>query len=202
VGAGAVIGGDGYLHARAYVGRRCVLGDRVVLQPGAVVGSDGFGYAFVDGAYRRIPQLGIVEIGDDVEIGANACIDRATLGATRIARGTKIDNLVQIAHNVAIGEHGALAAQSGVAGSTRLGKGVRLGGQAGLVGHLRVGDGVQVGAQAGVIGDIPAGVTVSGYPARPHSEAMRAEAALRRLPDLARRVRALEKSRDRNEKRP
>ncbi|MFQ5427149.1 MAG: UDP-3-O-(3-hydroxymyristoyl)glucosamine N-acyltransferase [Gaiellales bacterium] len=206
VGAGAYVGelaelgGDCYLHPHVFLGRRCVLGDRVMVQAGAVIGSDGFGYAFVEGHYRRIPQIGIVVIGDDVEIGANACIDRATLGATRIAAGTKIDNLVQIAHNVAIAEDSALAAQSGVAGSTRLGKGVRLGGQAGLVGHLRVGDGAQVGAQAGVIGDIPPGVTVSGYPARPHHEAMRAEAALRRLPDLARRVRALEKRRDRDEK--
>lgn len=196
VGEAAVLGEDCYLHPHAHVGRRCVLGDRVILQPAAVVGSDGFGYAFVEGRYRRIPQIGIVVIGDDVEIGANACIDRATLGATRIERGTKIDNLVQVAHNVAIAEDSALAAQSGVAGSTRLGKRVRLGGQAGLGGHLRIGDGAQVGAQAGVIGDVPPGVTVSGYPARPHREAMRAEAALRRLPELARRVRALEERRD------
>jgi len=195
IGEAAELGEDCYLYPHAYVGRRCVLGDRVVLQPAAVIGSDGFGYAFVDGRYRRIPQIGIVVIGDDVEIGANACIDRATLGVTRIGRGTKIDNLVQVAHNVAIAEDSALAAQSGVAGSTRIGKHVRLGGQAGLAGHIRVGDGVQVGAQAGVIGDVPPGVTVSGYPARPHHEAMRAEAALRRLPDLARRVRALEKGR-------
>lgn len=192
VGEGAELGPECYLYPHAYVGRGCVLGARVVLQPSAVVGSDGFGYAFTEGRYRRIPQLGIVVLGDDVEIGANACIDRATLGQTRIERGTKIDNLVQVAHNVAIGEDSALAAQSGVAGSTRLGKRVRLGGQAGLVGHIRVGDGAQAGAQAGVIGDIPPGVTVSGYPARPHQEAMRAEAAVRRLPELARRVRALE----------
>jgi UDP-3-O-[3-hydroxymyristoyl] glucosamine N-acyltransferase len=196
VGEEALLGEDCYLYPHAYVGRRCVLGARVVLQPAAVVGSDGFGYAFVDGSYRRIPQIGIVVIGDDVEIGANACIDRATLGATSIERGTKIDNLVQVAHNVAIAENSALAAQSGVAGSTRIGKWVRLGGQAGIVGHARIGDGAQIGAQAGVIGDVPPGVTVSGYPARPHQEAMRAEAALRRLPDLARRVRALEARRD------
>lgn len=196
VGEAAELGEDCYLHPHAYVGRRCVLGARVVLQPAAVVGSDGFGYAFVDGRYRRIPQLGIVRIGDDVEIGANACIDRATLGVTRIGRGTKIDNLVQVAHNVAIAEDGALAAQSGVAGSARIGNRVRLGGQAGVVGHIRIGDGAQVGAQAGVIGDVAPGVTVSGYPARPHQEAMRAEAALRRLPELARRVRALEQRRD------
>ncbi len=192
VGEDAVLGADVYLHPHAHVGRGCVLGDRVVLHAGAVLGSDGFGYAPVDGAYRKVPQLGIVVVEDDVEIGANACIDRATFGATRIGRGTKIDNLVQIAHNVAVGEHSALAAQSGVAGSTRLGRGVVLGGQAGLSGHLRIGDGARVAAQAGVIGHIEAGETVSGYPARPHRETLRAAAYLRKLPELDRRIRALE----------
>jgi UDP-3-O-[3-hydroxymyristoyl] glucosamine N-acyltransferase len=195
----AVIGEDCLLHARAYLGRRCVLGDRVILQPGAVVGADGFGYAPVDGVYRKIPQIGIVVVEDDVEIGANACIDRATLGETRIGCGTKIDNLVQIAHNVAIGDHSVLAAQAGVAGSTHLGKRVRLGGQAGLIGHIRVGDDVSVGAQGGVIGDIPEGTTVSGYPARPHREALKVEAQLRRLPELVRRIRELESERKNRE---
>lgn len=199
IGAAASTGADCILHPHVYIGERCVVGDRVVIQPGAVIGSDGFGYAFVEGRYLRIPQVGIVEIGDDVEIGANACIDRAALGKTRIGRGTKIDNLVQIAHNVALGEDCALAAQVGVAGSTRIGKLVRLGGQAGLAGHVRVGDGAQVAAQGGVIGDVPPGVIVSGYPARPHREALRAEAALRRLPELVRRVRALEQRRERSE---
>jgi UDP-3-O-[3-hydroxymyristoyl] glucosamine N-acyltransferase len=198
VGAGTVIdeeatlGADCYVYPRVYVGRGCRLGDRVIVHAGVVIGSDGFGYAPVEGAYRKVPQLGTVIVEDDVEIGANACIDRATFGATRIGRGTKIDNLVQVAHNVAIGEHSALAAQAGVAGSTRLGKGVQLGGQAGLVGHLKVGDGARVAAQAGVIGDIAAGETVSGYPARPHREALRVQAYLRKLPEIARRLRALE----------
>lgn len=205
VGAGshvsrdAVLGEDCYLFPRVFVGRGCVLGNRVRIHPGAVIGADGFGYAHVEGEYRKIPQLGIVEVADDVEIGANACIDRATIGKTTIGRGTKIDNLVQIAHNVAIAEGAALAAQSGVAGSTRIGKGARLGGQAGLVGHIDIGDGASIGAQAGVIGDIPAGVTVSGYPARPHGDAMRIEAAVRRLPELVRRLRALEKSAEKQE---
>jgi UDP-3-O-[3-hydroxymyristoyl] glucosamine N-acyltransferase len=202
VGPDARIGCDGYVHPSAYVGRGCRLGDRVIVQPGAVIGSDGFGYAWVEGAFHRIPQVGIVVVEDDVEIGANACIDRATLGVTRIGRGVKIDNLVQIAHNVSIGENAALAAQCGIAGSSRVGPGVRLGGQAGLGGHLEVGAGAQVAARGGVIGNIAAGLTVSGYPARPHSESMRAEAALRRLPELLRRVRALERDRDSSEKKP
>jgi UDP-3-O-[3-hydroxymyristoyl] glucosamine N-acyltransferase len=199
VSADAVLGEDCYLFPRVFVGRGCVLGNRVRVHPGAVIGADGFGYAHIDGEYRKIPQLGIVELADDVEIGANACIDRATVGKTTLGRGTKIDNLVQIAHNVAIAEGAALAAQSGVAGSTHIGKGVRLGGQAGLVGHITIGDGASIGAQAGVIGDIPAGITVSGYPARPHGDAMRIEAAVRRLPELARRLRALEKDRGTNQ---
>jgi UDP-3-O-[3-hydroxymyristoyl] glucosamine N-acyltransferase len=189
----AALGEDCYLFPRVFVGRGCILGNRVWVHPGAVIGADGFGYARAEGEYRKIPQIGIVEVGDDVEIGANACIDRATVGKTTLGRGTKIDNLVQIAHNVAVAEDAALAAQSGVAGSTRIGKGARLGGQAGLVGHITIGDGASIGAQAGVIGDVPAAVTVSGYPARPHGEAMRIEAAIRRLPELLRRIRALEK---------
>jgi UDP-3-O-[3-hydroxymyristoyl] glucosamine N-acyltransferase len=198
--AGAFLGGTARLGEACvllpgvYVGRGCVLGNRVLVQPHAVIGSDGFGYAPVDGVLRRIPQLGIVEVGDDVEIGANACIDRATMGATRIGRGTKIDNLVQIAHNVVIGENSVLAAQVGIAGSTKVGRGVRFGGQAGLVGHLRIGDLASIGAQAGVIGDVPAKETVSGYPARPHREALRIEAELHGLAELRRRVRALEKA--------
>jgi UDP-3-O-[3-hydroxymyristoyl] glucosamine N-acyltransferase len=191
VGENATVGEDCLLYPGVYVGARCRLGDRIIVQAGAVIGADGFGYAPSEGGYRKIPQIGIVIVEDDVEIGANACIDRATVGATRIGRGTKIDNLVQVAHNVTIGPGSALAAQAGVAGSTRLGKGVRLGGQAGLVGHLRIGDGASVGAQAGVIGDVAAGETVSGYPARPHREAMRVEATLRRLPELVKRLRRL-----------
>jgi UDP-3-O-[3-hydroxymyristoyl] glucosamine N-acyltransferase len=200
VSSAAVLGRSVVLHPRVFVGSGCVLGDRVTVHPGAVIGADGFGYARDDGAWKKIPQIGIVEIEDDVEIGANACIDRATLGRTRIGRGTKIDNLVQIAHNVAIDEQGALAAQAGVAGSTRIGKRVRLGGQAGVIGHIAIGDDVSIGAQAGVIGDVPAGETVSGYPARPHREALRVEAELRRLPELIRRVRALEDGRSREKK--
>ncbi|NNE43755.1 MAG: UDP-3-O-(3-hydroxymyristoyl)glucosamine N-acyltransferase [Gemmatimonadetes bacterium] len=199
---GVQIGEDGYLFPRVYIGRDCRVGDRVILQPGVVIGSDGFGYAPVEGRYHRIPQIGVVVIEDDVEVGANSCIDRATLGETRIGRGTKIDNLVQIAHNVAVSENVVMAAQSGVAGSTKIGSGVQVGGQAGIAGHVRVGDGAKLGAQAGIVGDIAAGSTVSGYPARPHTEVMRASAALRRLPELLRRVRALESNSDQSEKKP
>ncbi len=195
---GAVVGEDCYLYPNTYVGRHCVLGNRVVLYPGAVIGSDGFGYAPVDGAYVKIPQLGIVVLEDDVEVGCNSCIDRATMGRTWIGRGTKIDNLVQIAHNVAVAEGGAIAAQSGIAGSTRVGKRVRLGGQVGISGHLRLGDDVSAAAQAGIIEDQPNGVTVAGYPARPTRETWRAVAHLRQLPELVRRVKALE-SRSREE---
>ena len=192
IGKWAVIGEDAYLHPRVVVARGCILGKRVVIQAGAVIGSDGFGYAFAGGAYRKIPQIGIVEIGDDVEIGANTCIDRATLGRTRIGSGTKIDNLVQVAHNVAIGEGCAFAAQTGVAGSTQIGKGVRLGGQTGIGGHVRIGDGVTAAGQAGIIGDISSGETVSGYPARSHRQMMRIHAILHQLPELLRRLRVLE----------
>jgi UDP-3-O-[3-hydroxymyristoyl] glucosamine N-acyltransferase len=193
IGRNAVIGENCTLHARVVVAHGCILGNRVIVQPGAVIGADGFGYTFQDGAFHKVPQIGIVEIGDDVEIGANACIDRATIGKTRVGRGTKIDNLVQLAHNVAVGEGCAFAAQSGVAGSTRIGKGVQLGGQAGVGGHMRVGDGVVVAGRGGVIGAIDAGSTVSGYPARDHRTMMRVHAALLQLPDLIRRLRKLEK---------
>jgi UDP-3-O-[3-hydroxymyristoyl] glucosamine N-acyltransferase len=190
---GARVGDDCVLHARVVLARGCILGHRVIVQPGVVIGADGFGYTFEAGAYRKVPQVGIVEIGDDVEIGANTCIDRATIGRTSVGRGSKIDNLVQLAHNVALGEGCAVAGLAGVAGSTRIGRGVRIGGQAGIGGHARIGDGATIGGQAGVVGDIDAGATVTGYPARDHRTMMRVHAAMLLLPALIRRVRALEK---------
>jgi len=174
----------------------CRIGDRVILHPGVVVGSDGFGFAESPTGLKKIKQVGWVEIADDVEIGSNTTIDRGALGPTRIGRGTKIDNLVQIAHNVEIGEHSIIVAQVGISGSTKLGNGVVLGGQVGLVGHIEVGDGVKVGAQSGVSKSVPAGKAMFGSPARDIKETMRIEASLVRLPELLKRVRKLEKKLD------
>jgi UDP-3-O-[3-hydroxymyristoyl] glucosamine N-acyltransferase len=180
------------------VRERCILGDRVILQPNAVVGSDGFGFAFdIEGdgdgpMHRKVPQAGIARIEDDVELGACTCVDRATLGETVIGRGTKVDNLVQIAHNVRIGALSLVVAQVGISGSTEIGKGAILAGQAGIVGHLRIGDGARVGAQAGVAHDVPDGETHTGYPAMPHREWLRMSVSLPKVPDLLRQVRKLE----------
>ncbi|BAS28898.1 UDP-3-O-(3-hydroxymyristoyl)glucosamine N-acyltransferase [Limnochorda pilosa] len=191
VGRGAVVGQACCLRENSVVSDGVRLGDRVILQPGAVVGSDGFGYARAPGGrHRKIPHLGTVVVGDDVEIGANSTIDRATLGETVIGRGTKIDNLVHVAHNVQVGEDCLLVAQVGVAGSARLGRGVVLAGQAGVADHVQLGDGTVVAAQAGVLKDVEGGL-VSGLPARPHAETMRALAAQRRVPELVREVAAL-----------
>jgi len=199
VGPGARVGADCVLHANAVVRDGCTLGDRVVLQPGCVVGSDGFGYAFdMEGEgggprHYKVPQVGAVVVEDDVELGANTCIDRGTLGDTVIGRGTKIDNLVQIAHNVSIGPLSIIVSQVGIAGSTKLGMGVVVGGQAGIVGHLHIGDGAKLAANAGVHHDIAAGEVHSGRPSRPHAEWLRQEAALARLPELVKTIRRLEK---------
>jgi UDP-3-O-[3-hydroxymyristoyl] glucosamine N-acyltransferase len=195
IGAGARVGAACMLHPRAYVAERCVLGDRVVLQPQAVVGSDGFGWAFLDGTLQKIPQIGIVELGDDVEIGANTCVDRAQTGVTSIGNGTKIENLCQIGHNCRIGQHTAIAAQTGLAGTTTIGDYVQIGGQSGFAGHLTIGSRAKIGAGAEVWGDVDAGATVSGSPARAHRENLRVQASLRRLPKLYERVEALERSR-------
>lgn len=184
VGRDAVIGEDSILHPNVCVYRNCLIGNRVILHAGVVVGADGFGYANPGVENLKIPQVGIVQIDDDVEVGANSTIDRATLGKTWIKRGVKIDNLVQIAHNVVIGEDSIIVSQVGISGSTRLGKGVVIGGQAGLTGHLAIGDHVQIGAQAGVIDDVPPGSIVSGTPHQPHREWLRVVATLTKLPEM------------------
>ena len=184
IGDGVKIGEDCLIHARCSVREKVIIGNRVILQDAAVIGSDGFGFAPVNGAYQKIPQVGTVVLEDDVEIGANTTIDRATLGETRICKGAKIDNLVQVAHHCEIGENTVIAAQAGLSGSTMIGKSVRIGGQAGFAGHMKVGDGAAIGAQAGVVKSVPDGVMVSGYPARPHREELKKEAAIHRLPQI------------------
>lgn len=205
IGAGSVILGGAYLGREVAIGRDCliypnvsildrsVLGDRVIVHSGTVIGSDGYGFAQDEnGHHVKIPQTGLVQVDDDVEIGANCCIDRATFGRTWIQRGCKIDNLVQIAHNVVIGEDALLVAQVGIAGSTRVGRQVVLGGQVGVAGHLAIADGVRVGASSGVAHSIDAAQDVLGSPAVPIKEWMRTYANIQRLPKLKDQVRLLE----------
>jgi UDP-3-O-[3-hydroxymyristoyl] glucosamine N-acyltransferase len=189
IGDSAHIGDDCVLHARVTVYAGTCLGQRVQVHAGTVLGSDGFGYVFQHGAHQKIPHVGRCVIGDDVEIGANCAIDRGSVDDTVIGAGAKIDNLVHIAHNVRIGSLALVMAQVGVAGSSHVGDGAILAGQAGISGHVRIGAGARIAAQAGVIGDVPAGETWSGYPARPHRDALRSSAAVQKLPELLRTLR-------------
>jgi UDP-3-O-[3-hydroxymyristoyl] glucosamine N-acyltransferase len=211
VGEGSVVGARCRLHTGAVVGRNCrigddvtlhphvvlyddtVLGHRVVIHANAVIGADGFGYRMKDGKHVKIPQLGCVEIGDDVEIGAGSTIDRGTFQATRVGAGTKIDNLVQIGHNCQIGRHNLLVSQVGVAGSSSTGDYVVMAGQVGVADHVHIGNGALIAAKSGVAGDVPAGSRMFGYPARPERDMKRNLAALNRLPDLWRDVRRLKR---------
>jgi UDP-3-O-[3-hydroxymyristoyl] glucosamine N-acyltransferase len=189
-----VVGRDCLIHSGVQVREGCRLGDRVVLQNGAVIGADGFGFARdEEGRYHKIPQRGIVVIEDDVEVGALSAIDRAALDETRIGRGTKIDNLVQVGHSVTIGEDSVLAGQVGIAGSTRIGSRVTLAGQVGVVGHLTIGDDVVVTAQTGVPGDVEAGSVISGSPAFDNRDWLKSTAVFARLPELQKRLRELER---------
>jgi UDP-3-O-[3-hydroxymyristoyl] glucosamine N-acyltransferase len=192
IAADVVVGEQCEVHSFVSIRERVKVGNRVIVQDGAIIGTDGFGFVPDAGAYRKIPHMGTVTIGDDVEIGANTTIDRATLGETVIGAGTKLDNLIQIAHNVAVGKHTVIAAQTGVSGSSRIGDHCQIGGQVGIIGHLRLGDRVQIGAQSGVAGDVADGDIVSGSPARPHSLWKRIEVLVTRLPELVRRIRVLE----------
>lgn len=200
LGAGAYVGDDvtvgesSWLHPNATVMDGCRIGGRVVLHPGCVIGSEGFGWAFVDGCLERIPQVGNVVLEDDVEIGANSCVDRAQTGSTVVGAGTKIDNLVQIGHNCRIGKHCALAALTGLAGSTIVGDYVKVAGQVGTRGHMTIGSRSTVAGQSGVWGDVPEGTTVSGNPAREHRDELRREVMIRKLPKLVARVDAIERA--------
>jgi UDP-3-O-[3-hydroxymyristoyl] glucosamine N-acyltransferase len=194
IGAGCTVGDDAILHDHVTLYPDVHLGARCILHSGVRVGVDGFGYAFIEGKHRKVPQVGTCVIGDDVEIGANSTIDRGSVGATEIGAGTKIDNLVHIAHNVRIGENCLIIAQVGIAGSTIVGNNVTLAGQAGINGHIHIGDGATVAAQAGAFGDVPPGEVYSGYPARPHRESLRALASAARLPQLIKRVEELERA--------
>lgn len=212
VGQGAKLGKSVKIFPQTYVGRNveigdgtilypgvkiydgCKIGARCILHSGVVIGADGFGFAPTPDGYHKIPQIGIVEIADDVEIGANTTVDRATMGATRIGRGTKLDNLIQIAHNCEIGESTVMASQSGIAGSTKVGSNCMIGGQVGFAGHIHVGDNVQIGAQSGIPGDVANDSRIMGYPAIGLRDFMKQTAYLKRLGQLFDRVSALEKT--------
>jgi len=196
VGENVKIGKNCLLHPRAVVREDCELGDSVTLHPGAVIGADGFGFTTdkKTGRHTKIPQIGNVVIGDGVEIGANATVDRATLGSTVIESGVQIDNLVMIAHNVRVGRDSVIVSQVGVAGSTTIGRNVILAGQAGLAGHLNIGDGAIVTAQTGVMRDVPPKTMLFGTPGRPHREAFKLESLYGRLPEIVERLKELEKT--------
>ena len=201
IGRGAEVGADCTIHARVSIRERAKLGDRVVVQDGAVIGSDGYGFArAADGTHIKIPQVGGVVLEDDVEIGANTTIDRPAVGETRIRAGAKIDNLVQIAHGVTIGRNVLLAAQVGIAGSTTIEDSVTLAGQVGVAGHLTIGKGAIATAQTGIPNSVEAGALVSGYPAIPNRDWLKSSAVFRKLPELRRAITDLEQRLDELEK--
>ena len=196
IGENAVVGKTCRFMAGSSVGERCVLGDRVILQPGAVIGSDGFGFELSGGRHVKIDQVGIVEIGDDVEIGANTTIDRARFGKTIVGEGTKIDNLVQIGHNVVIGKHCLIVALTGISGSSRLGDHVTVAGQVGITGHITIGDHTTLAGRCGVTTHLEGGQVYSGRPAQPYRDEMKLRAHIRRLPKLIGRIKIIENALD------
>lgn len=193
IGQHTSIGTNVLIYPHVSIRERISVGNNVIIHSGTVIGSDGFGFATLEGLHHKIPQVGTVEIGDDVEIGANVTIDRARFEKTIIGKGTKIDNLVQIAHNVVIGENSIIVAQVGISGSTTIGKGVILAGQVGVVGHVNIGDGVVVAAQSGVSKSVPAHIKVWGYPAKPFEFSKRVNACVQRLPQLYKTIAQLQK---------
>lgn len=212
IGRGVQLGDNVKIFPQVYIGDNCIIGDNTVLKPGvkvyhncvigknciihsgAVIGADGFGFAPVNGEYEKIPQIGNVVIEDNVEIGANTCVDRATMGSTKVHKGVKLDNLIQIAHNCEVGEHTVMASQSGMAGSSKLGSHCMIGGQVGFAGHISVGDNVNVGAQSGIPRSIPSDSTIMGSPATDFRQFARQCAVIKDLPEIASRLKALEKT--------
>lgn len=194
VGDNVIIGDNTILYAGCKIYAKCKIGSRCIIHSGAVIGADGFGFApEPDGSYTKIPQMGIVEICDDVEVGANTCIDRATMGETRVEKGVKLDNLIQLAHNTQVGANTVMASQVGVAGSTKIGGNCMIGGQVGFAGHITVGNRVQIGAQSGIPNNVADGSTLMGYPAVPARDFARQAAQMRRLGQLFDDVKALKK---------
>jgi len=193
IGTNVKIGNNSILHAGVRIYNDCVIGSNVIIHSGAIIGSDGFGFApQTDGSFKKIPQLGNVIIEDDVEIGSNSTIDRATMGSTIIKKGAKLDNLIQVAHNVEIGSNTVIAAQAGISGSTKIGASVMIGGQAGIVGHLHIGDATRIAAQSGVSKSTKPKTTVTGSPAFDYVAALRSQALIRNLPELEKRIKELE----------
>ncbi len=193
IGASVVIGSDALIYSNVTIREYCQVGSRTIIHSGAVIGSDGFGFVTIQGRHRKVPQVGNVIIKDDVEIGANVTIDRATTSSTIVKRGTKIDNLVHLAHNVVIGEDCFLVALTGIAGSAKVGNNVTFAGQSGSMGHITIGDNCVFAARSAPINDVPPGSFWAGFPARPHKEWLRGEAAVQKVPDLIKKVRDLEK---------
>ncbi|MGF2414517.1 UDP-3-O-(3-hydroxymyristoyl)glucosamine N-acyltransferase [Ferruginibacter sp.] len=193
LGNNVTVGENAVIHPGVKIYHDCVIGKNVVIHAGTIIGSDGFGFApQADGTFKKIPQIGNVIIEDDVEIGANATIDRATMGSTLIKSGAKLDNLLQIGHNAEVGNNTIIAAQSGISGSTKVGNNVMIGGQAGVVGHITIGDGAKINAQSGVSKSLEPGKTVTGSPAYEFTAALRSQATSRKLPDLEKRIKQLE----------
>lgn len=193
VGQGARIGSDCILYPNATVYYGCIVGNRCTMHSGSVVGADGFGFAPTPHGYDKIPQIGIAQLEDDVEIGANTCVDRSTMGRTIVRKGVKLDNLVQIAHNVEVGGNTVISAQSGIAGSTKVGQWCMIGGQSGIAGHIKVGDKVNLGAKTGILSNTPDNHNVMGYPSMEMRGFMRSSVAFRSLPDMQKEIRALQK---------
>ena len=193
IGNNVKTGNNVTIYSNVSIRENCVIGNNVIIQNGAVIGSDGFGFAPANAGYDKIPQVGNVVIEDNVEIGANTCIDRATLGSTVVRKGAKLDNLLQIAHNVEIGANTVIAAQTGISGSTKIGPNCMIGGQAGFAGHIKIGTGCMIGAQAGVSGNLKDGSIVTGTPCREIAKQRKIDGVLGRLPELLYRVRDMEK---------